>query len=174
MVRNLTREVERGRSREKIITLLLEKPYTFTELYDLTGFSRSTLTGHLKVLQKDIMIEKKLDETDRVVYRLTLDSDKLEQEMMYFALETVMAYLNKYQPKIGLLMMLVIKASLKTRMQYETSKYTWEAQSPKDLTVFLRNLDESVTPEDAEILDLPDGRKISDYFAQYFKGKGGV
>jgi len=58
-------------------------------------------------------------------------------------------------------------------MQYETSKYTWEAQSPKDLTVFLRNLDESVTPEEAKILDLPDGRKISDYFCPVFKGKGG-
>ena len=169
MVENRARDVEKGRSREKIITFLLEKPYTFMELLDLTGFSRSALTGQLKVLQKGNVIEKKLDETDRVVYRLTLDSDKLEREMMCFALETVMAYLNTYQPKIGVLMMLVIKASLKTRLQYETSKYTWEAQSPKDLTVFLRNLDEALTPEDAEILDLPDGVKLSDYFAQYFK-----
>jgi DNA-binding MarR family transcriptional regulator len=172
MAENWRGYILKGRSREKIITFLLDKPYTFTELLGLTGYSRSTLTSHLKALQGDKVIEKKLDEDDGAVFSLTLDSDRLLLEMKSFAFETVMAYLNTFQPQVGVLMRVVVKAAIKTRLQYDSSRLKGGAMLPKDLTEFLSNLNESLTPEDIEVLGLEDGVKLSDYFVPYFKEKG--
>ena len=53
-----------------------EKSLTFTELLGETGFAKSTLTTHLSDLKESGIIEKAL-EKDRVVYRLTLNEEKI-------------------------------------------------------------------------------------------------
>jgi len=71
-------------------------------------------------------------------------------------------------------MRVVVKAAITTRLQYDALKLNGEAKLPEDLTKFLRNLNESLTPEDAEVLGLEDGVKLSDYFIPYFKEKSGA
>jgi hypothetical protein len=75
---------------------------------------------------------------------------------------------------MGVLMRVVVKAAIKTRLQYDASRFQGEAMLPKDLTEFLRNLNEYLTPEDAEVLGFVEGIKLSDYFVPYFKEKGEV
>jgi len=63
-------EWERQDNKTKVLLKILEKPLTFTELLKETGFSRSTLTQHLKDLRKAKEIEKAI-ENNRVIYKLT-------------------------------------------------------------------------------------------------------
>ena len=61
---------ERQDNRAEVLSKILEQSLTFTELLKETGFSRSTLTQHLKDLQRTADVEKAI-ENNRVIYKPT-------------------------------------------------------------------------------------------------------
>jgi DNA-binding transcriptional ArsR family regulator len=67
-------------NRTKIFLTLLDESMTFSELLEETGFSRSTLSTHLKALQKSGVIERAVQK-EKIVYRTVLDTNKLVSEM---------------------------------------------------------------------------------------------
>lgn len=154
----------------KIIRALLEKPLTFTELIKGTGFSKPTLSNHLKVLRVEKVIEKALDEMDRVVYRITIDHKRLYQEFKVVAFDTVLDVLERTYPKIRLLVEVFIWSILDTRLHAEFHKST-----PSQLeSIFLDSLDENMTPLYASIIGLPDGFKLSTWIKPIFEKQGGL
>ena len=65
-------EREKKKNRSKIITVLLKKPSTFTELLEETRLTRPTLANHLRSMKSTKDLVRVIDpETDKTVYRLT-------------------------------------------------------------------------------------------------------
>ena len=156
----------REEGQTKIIRALLMRPLTFTELIEETNFSKPTLSNHLKVLRGKRFIDKALDEKDRVVYKIAIDSESLYRDFKIVAFDIVLDVIERTDPKNRLLVEVFIAAILKTRLHAEFHKST-----PSQLkSIFLKSLDEYMTPMYAKIIGMPEGVKLSEWVAPYLKG----
>ena len=106
-------EWEKENNRTQIIFSLIDKPLSFTELLDNTGLARSTISNHLKELQKDNVITKALL-NGRVVYRITFSEDILEEEIIKANFDVILNLIFKTNPIIGLFIKSMIKSNVKT------------------------------------------------------------
>jgi DNA-binding transcriptional ArsR family regulator len=59
-----------NRNRARVVSVLMEKPLTFSELKAAVKLSSPVLTKHLKVLSKEGLIQKALARDNRVVYQV--------------------------------------------------------------------------------------------------------
>jgi DNA-binding transcriptional ArsR family regulator len=151
-------------SREKIFRLLMEQPLTWTELLEKTGFSSETLKRHLDSLRESKVIEKQLvfGEKDRVVYTLSKNPEKLLQEFNSVAFDMTLEYLHDFQPSVYIFVKAFMIALLRTKLQAQLVKIDVNG-------ALLNNLDNAITPEDANTLGLPDGVKLSTWVLPYFQ-----
>lgn len=71
---------------QKVFFSILHEPATFSELLSKTGFSRATLTSHLKDLEEDGLIERRFKNGKRVYQTKRLDEETIvaELEISYF------------------------------------------------------------------------------------------
>jgi DNA-binding transcriptional ArsR family regulator len=99
-VKNKLPQWERMENRTKLFTTILQNSLTFTELLNETGFSRATLTNHLKDLRQDGIIEKTI-ENNRVVYSITLDENRLESEIKKIGFDILFDFVYEEHPKVA-------------------------------------------------------------------------
>jgi DNA-binding transcriptional ArsR family regulator len=159
------RNAKKEDSKDRIIRLLLEKPLTWTELLDQTGFSSETLNRHVDSLRELKIIDKQLmfGGRDRVVYFVSSNPEKFLQEFRSLAYDMSLRYLHDSQPSAYMLLKVFMVAFLRTKMQGQHVKIDFDS-------ALINNLDNSVTPGEAKILGIPDGVKLSGWVAPFLKG----
>jgi len=101
-------EMEKLDNRSRILSILLNKSLTFTEVLKESELSRATVSKHLDELQKLEVIEKAI-ENDRVVYRLTPNEEALESELLKTNYDFLLKILSSIDPGMELLMRISTK-----------------------------------------------------------------
>ena len=157
-------DIKKEDSRDKIVKLLMEKPLTWTELLDQTGFSSETLKRNIDSLRERKVIEKKLvfTEKDHVVYTITSNPEKILQEFKSVAFDMTVQYIHEFQPSIYIAIKTFMIAFLRTKLQAQFVAIDINS-------AFLKNLDNSITPDEANVLGVPSGVKFSEWIAPYLK-----
>ena len=61
---------EGERNKARVLSLLMKKPLTFSELKKDAGLSAPVLTKHLKTLTEEAMIQKAISRDEKVVYQV--------------------------------------------------------------------------------------------------------
>lgn len=104
---------ERQDNRREIFLTLFDKSLTFTELLKETGFSRSTLSKHLKDLQDAKVVEKAI-EKGKVVYRTTLNEERILSELKKTTFNSIMRLISMYYPELHRLTELHLRLNVKS------------------------------------------------------------
>ena len=58
------------RNKVRVLSVLMKKPFTFSELKKTVGLSAPVLTKHLKALSEEGLIQKAIARDDRIVYQV--------------------------------------------------------------------------------------------------------
>lgn len=134
---------EREDNRSKLFSTILRNPLTFTEILDKSELSRSTLTQHLKDLQKEQVIEKTIL-AGKVVYRPILDEEIMLKEVKRASFDGLLSLISKINLDFGryieVLLRILVKLTIyiKNRELIEGKK-----TSSDEIKAFLKNLNKS-------------------------------
>ena len=83
-----------------IFYALLQKPQTFTELKKTSGLAKSTLSQHLKELQKTKLIEKALEE-ERIVYRTRYNEESIRARIRETRYDVLISVISNLDPELA-------------------------------------------------------------------------
>ena len=61
---------EGERNKAKVLSILMKKPLTFSEVKKEAGLSAPVLTKHLKALSEEGVVQKAIARDDRIVYQV--------------------------------------------------------------------------------------------------------
>lgn len=136
-------EWEREDNRAKIFRQIFQNPSTFTETLSATGFSRSTLTQHLKDLQKQQIVEKAVID-GRVVYQLTLDEERMLDEIKRASFDGLLSLISAFNQELALFIEALLRLLVKSTVYFKTKELAdGKKPSAEEMRTFIKKLDKS-------------------------------
>lgn len=114
-------EWEREDNRAKIFFTLIQNPLTFTEILNETRLSRSTLTQHLKDLQKQQVVEKAIMH-GKVVYRPTLDEEGMLNEIKRASFDGLLSLISAINRNLAMSIEVLLRVLVKYTVYFKTKE----------------------------------------------------
>lgn len=110
-------EWESDENKKRIFIALLNRPASFTELLKQFGFSTATLTKHLRVLEKEKVIERTIEKGR--VYRVVLNEETILSELKSMHFNTLLALISNIYPDLAKLWEGYLKSLTKVVIQFK-------------------------------------------------------
>jgi len=131
---------------QKAFFSIFHEPATFSELLSKTGFSRATLTSHLKGLEEDGLIERRFKDGKRVYQTKPLDEETIVAELKISYFDFFSQLLSRFIPDAKERIDMFLKSLAKEIIQFR--KDVVEHGQEKALKLAKKRLEQRSKPQE--------------------------